>query len=1142
MRRNLLVIFALLLGIMTLQAKPVDVSTAQRLGRNFIQHKAMFAKSATNDFDLAYTYRTGSGLATAYVFNFDGGFVIVAADDCSSPILGYSDRGHFDYETAPDGLRFMLSEISRGIETMMEQGSTAYGDIICRWKNLEAYGLMHPDRNFPVVGPLVQLKWNQDFPYNMYAPGGCPTGCVATAMAQLMKYWEWPVTGTGEHSYYAVGYGEQYANFGATTYDWDNMIEVYTSSATQEQKEAVATLMYHCGVSVNMMYEPDGSGAFSPDVPIAINSYFSYSEQAKHITKLGHTYDEWIALLKSNIDQQIPLYYSGQSSEGGHAFVCDGYDNDDLFYFNWGWGGSANGFFLIDGEHFDYSGSQAIIYDFIPNYVYDAMPKAPENLSVTIDNDISRIGHLTWINPSETMTGEPLTSLDKIIVKRNSIVVKEITDVVPGATMTYDDEVPFFDQFEYTILAVQGDNYGRSISTNAVFGPYCDWKVIMTSQSMQGWDGGGITVQNAAGSYIDFLTTTTSSAQIQVFQMALGNNNLYWTEPNSPIPNISFKVRDAENQLVYEYNGPSSDLEAGLLRTLNNTCGNENPCEAPTNLKATVDPENDLNVILTWESDYTPEFGYCIYRDGFLFNMAHELTYVDENTNIGGHCYYVTALCTGGETANSNEYCVTSGTGCEPPTDLYFNYFNGDKVQLFWSPSENENVTGYVVYRKTDDTPYKRIKNVGANATNCKDTSVVPGTSYQYVVTAYYRESDCNSAYATDLFDNEKFFVEVNWSNEQYYDSNPRLIAKVDEETRTVKLYWDAIYQTLDGKYSVIRDGIVLSHSVTDVTYADDDGLLPGGTYVYKVSAFAPEGDTGYWHEFTTNEVVVSFEPECPAPINFRLLSEPVDRVRLTWGINSEEGWPDSFIMTVIDHQTGDTTDITLPLSCNFTYEEEITHDGMDKSYKIKAVYSDCESEYGLTEEGEDFIRIHILPCSAPTDFSGQILAPNPETRIIRLEWQAPEDRVPESYTLVEVVSNCATELQGITDTFYEIEIPVDVVVDYTYMLYAIYPECVSEPALTADGDSLIHLTNLSVNEQSILNVKLYPNPTSGQLRIEAEAMTSVSVYDLVGQCMMQMPSNDGQVTLDMSQLQNGIYLIKVSTANGSMMQRVVKM
>ena len=1035
MRKNLLLFLALLLGIITLQAKPVDVATAQRLGHNFIQHKAMFDKNAVNDLDLAYTYRTESGMVTAYVFNFDGGFVIVAADDCSSPILGYSDRGNFDYETAPDGLRFMLSEISRGIETLVEQGNTAFGDIICRWKNLEAYGVMHPDRNFPVVGPLVQLKWDQGSPYNMYVPSGCPTGCVATAMSQLMKYWEWPVTGTGEHSYVAMGYGEQYANFGETTYDWDNMIPVYSGSATQEQKEAVATLMYHCGVSVNMMYAPDGSGAFSPDVPIAINTYFSYSDQAVHISKLGHSYDEWIALLKSNIDQQIPLYYSGQSSEGGHAFVCDGYDNDDLFYFNWGWGGSANGYFLIDGEHFDYSGSQAIVYDFIPNYVYDGMPKAPENLSVSIDNDVSRVGHLTWTNPSETMTGEPLTSLDKIIVKRNSIVVQEITDVTPGATMTYDDEVPFFDQFEYTILAVSENNYGRTAHTKAVFGPYCDWKVIMTSSDFHGWDGGGITVQNAAGSYIDFLTTTQSTASMQTFQMALGNNNLYWVEPNSSIGNLSFKIRDAENQIVYQYEGPSSELEPGILRTLNNSCGNENPCEAPANLKATVDPENDLNVILTWESDYTPEFGYCIYRDGFLFNMAHELTYVDENTNIGGHCYYVTALCTGGETAISNEYCVTSGSGCEPPTDLYFNYFNENKVQLFWSPAENENVTGYVVYRKTDDTPYKRIKNVGANATNCKDTSVVPGTTYQYVVTAYYRETDCNSAYATDLFDNEKFFIEVDWGNEPK-DLQAELVE--NEEGNHVNLRWKPAFEATS--YDIMRNGVKIGE-VNETEYVDED-LELGEVYCYQVVA------QGADYEAPSNEACITM-PEPP-----------------------------------------------------------------------------------------------VLPCSAPTGLSGRFMNSECVSCAVRIEWLAPEDRVPDSYTVTikDMINDYSYEVSGITETAYEDDVPFAVVVEYTYKVKAVYPECESEYALNDEGEDFVSLTNASVDEQSHFNVKLYPNPTSGLLSIEAEEMTSVSVYDLLGQCMMQMPSKDGQANLDMSSLQNGIYLVKVSTAKGSTMQRVVKM
>ena len=1026
MRRNLLVILALLLGIVSLQAKPVEVGTAQRLGRNFIQHKEMFAKNAVNDLDLAFTYRASNGMPTAYVFNFDGGYVIVAADDCSSPILGYSDQGNFNYETAPDGLRYMLGELSNDIEKRVQLNQPVPSDILCRWKNLEAYGVMHPERGQVVVEPLVQLKWNQDSPYNMYAPGGCPTGCVATAMAQLMKYWEWPVQGTGEHSYFAMGYGEQYANFGATTYDWDNMIESYSNGATPEQKEAVATLMYHCGVSVDMMYAPDGSGAYSQDVPVAINNYFYYSEHATHISR-AHSYDDWIALLKTNIDQRIPLYYSGQSQDGGHAFICDGYDVDDLFHFNYGWGGSGGGFLLIDGENFEFSGSQAIVYDFVPNFVYDQMPKAPENLSVSVDSDVSRIGHLSWTNPTETMSGDALTSLEKVIIKRNGFVVHEITGVTPGQAMTYDDEVPFFDQFEYTVLAVNGNIYGRTTLTKGVFGPYCDWKVIMTSSSFQGWDGGGITVQNAAGSYIDFLTTTQATATIQVFQMALGNNNLYWTAPNSNISNMSFKIKDAENQIVYQYEGPSSGLEAGILRTLNNSCGNENTCEAPYNLKATVDPDNDRNIILTWDSNHTPEFGYCIYRDGFLFNMAHELQYVDENTEIGGHCYYITALCNGGETANSNEYCATSGTGCEPPLDLDYSFTNNNKVQLNWTAPDNENVTGYYVYRKTEDTPFKRIKNV--TNTSYKDNSSAVGTTYQYAVTAFYRDINCTTAYANDRFNHDQFFVEVDWSN------TPRdLQASFNEEDTVVSLCWRVAFQATS--YDIMRNGVKIGE--TNTTAFDDTDLELGETYCYQVVA------QGADFEAASNEACVTM-PEPPEP--------------------------------------------------------------------------------------------PVLPCPAPTNLRRE----EPHA-MAHIAWDAPEDRVPDSYTVVIInhIVVDTTEVIGLTELYFEEPIMVDIT-DKSYKVKAVYEECESEFALNADDEDFIRITNLAVAE-NMMNVKLYPNPTNGQLNIEAEGMTSVSVFDLVGQCLMQKSVEDGQANLDMSQLQNGIYLIKVSTVNGSTMQRVVKM
>lgn len=1024
MRRKLLVILALLLGITTLQAKPVDVAKAQRLGLNFVQHKALFAKKAVQDLQLAYTHYAENGMATMYVFNFDGGYVIVAADDSSSPILGYSDQGCFDYQTAPDGLRFMLGEISKGIATVVEQGHPVSSDIVIRWKNLEEHGILQANKGLEVVEPLISTRWDQGAPFNMYVPNNYPTGCVATAMSQLMKYWEWPVTGTGEHSYQWGGQTLS-ANFGATTYDWANMIDYYGNGANTQEREAVATIMYHCGVSVNMMYESDGSGAYSADVPEAISTFFSYSDKATFISK-GGNYDEWISLLKSNLDQRIPLYYSGQGTGGGHAFVCDGYDVDGLFHFNFGWGGASNNYLLIDGENFEYSGSQAVVADFVPDYIYNDMPQAPNDLAVTIDSDVSLTGHLSWTNPTKTETGTPLTSIDKVVVLRNGFVVNEIENVEPGQAMTCDDEVPFFDQYDYSVMAVNGSAYGRTTHTKAVFGPYCEWTVIMTSSDFHGWNGGGITVQNAAGSYIDFLTTNTSAAQLQRFQMALGNNNLYWTEPTSAISNLSFKVKDPQNQVVYEYNGPSSELEAGLLRTLNNSCGNENICEAPYNLRATVDPENNQTIVLTWDSDHDPEFGYCIYRDGFLFNMAHELRYVDENTDIGGHCYYVTALCNGGETANSNEYCATSGEGCEPPKDFYFNY-NGDYVQLTWSASGNTDVSGYIAYRKNDDLPYKRVKVTSANTTTFRDQTAVPGTEYQYVVEAYYRATDCSSAYANDLFDSEKFFINVDWSN------TPKDLQAdwvENEGTYQVNLRWKAAYQAT--AYDVMRNGEKIGE-VTGIVFEDDD-LELGETYCYEIVAHGEEFETN------SNEACVII----PAP---------------------------------------------------------------------------------------------ILPCSAPTNLRREDSA-----GVAHIAWDAPVERTPDSYTVVVIdhVINDTTEI-SVTDLFFEQNIPVDLM-DKTYKVKAVYPECESEFAQTVDGNDHIRVTNLSVEDNMILNVKLYPNPTSGQLSIEAVDMTLVSVYDLVGQCVMQKSAENGQLNLDMGQLQNGIYFVKVNTANGSVVQRVVKM
>ena len=271
----------------------------------------------------------------------DGGYVVVAGDDAApNVVLGYSTGGTFDYETAPENLRWWLDEYGRQMEYMIENGITAS-------KQASAPTF---DRN---VEPMVTTRWNQDAPYNNMCPtlNGLRTytGCVATAMAQVMNYHEWPVQGTGSHTYYDYEGCERTlsANFGETTYRWDLMLDTYDANSSQESQDAVATLMKHCGVSVDMTYMQQASGALSGNAAQALVQYFGYPADVQILSRDYRTYDEWITLIKNEIDAGRPVLFGAQSTAGGHEFVIDGYNTDGYFHVNWGWGGQSDNYFLI---------------------------------------------------------------------------------------------------------------------------------------------------------------------------------------------------------------------------------------------------------------------------------------------------------------------------------------------------------------------------------------------------------------------------------------------------------------------------------------------------------------------------------------------------------------------------------------------------------------------------------------------------------------------------------------------------------------------------------------------------------------------------------------------------------------------------
>lgn len=318
--------------------------------------------------------------AQYYVYeNTNGeGWVMVAANDVVRPVLAYSHTGRFRTDHMPNNVRGWLREYNKQIRFAEQNYVNASPEVQQEWTALRK-GIRKAAAT-EIVTPLIQTGWDQGSPYwNLCPVSGTSrtyTGCVATAMAQVMYYWQWPQQGTGSHS---VTYkGQTYtANFGETTYDWANMLKSYSGSSTSAQKTAVATLMLHCGIAVDMeygTYDDGGSAAYTIDyngyfsdqgtmcAETALRNFFKYKttgycrdgDYGTGMKKWSRA--EWIAMLKAELDAARPIMYAGVGCDDpkdsqtcyGHSFVCDGYDSDDYFHFNWGWSNWCDGYYNID--------------------------------------------------------------------------------------------------------------------------------------------------------------------------------------------------------------------------------------------------------------------------------------------------------------------------------------------------------------------------------------------------------------------------------------------------------------------------------------------------------------------------------------------------------------------------------------------------------------------------------------------------------------------------------------------------------------------------------------------------------------------------------------------------------------------------
>ena len=316
-------------------AQSISMQQALQRAQHFMPEKTF----SVNKYRKVYGIANNTEAAPYYIFNAinDGGFVIVSGDNRAEEILGYSDTGSLDMENLPKNVGLWLEGYAKVIELVKQRESTM--------RKSEA----HDDKQ--TVAPLLKTKWSQQTPYNGKCPlidgEQCVTGCVATAVAQIMKYYNYPVSSKATFQYRTITNKITMKALPATNFAWDKMLDSYNMNYTEEEADAVATLMLYCGCALNMDYAVGGSGADSTPVCDAMEYFFGYDKGIKKVYRKDYNTESWEELIYNELAKGYPVFYSGRTnSDSGHAFVCDGYDNG-FFHINWGWGGYCDGHFKL---------------------------------------------------------------------------------------------------------------------------------------------------------------------------------------------------------------------------------------------------------------------------------------------------------------------------------------------------------------------------------------------------------------------------------------------------------------------------------------------------------------------------------------------------------------------------------------------------------------------------------------------------------------------------------------------------------------------------------------------------------------------------------------------------------------------------
>lgn len=509
MAKHLYVFIISLFVVGYVSAQSVSVSDATRAAASFLQ------SNQKSGCQLACVIEE-SGDTLMYVFNSENSYVVIGGDKRVPPVLAFSDHQLYNDADVIPPVKMWLDNYRQQLRQLKQQPVAQ--DMHAEWRHLSEGRAAF--KGTSEVLPLMKSHWGQGTYYSYYCPrdfqgenNHVVTGCVATAMAQLIYYYRFPETGIGSYSYLDSTYGVQSVDYGNTHYDYSAMCDDPTSVNL-----AISTLMYHCGVGVDMVYGPDGSGMYNHSAARVLRTFFKYSPETQYVFRDSTDLD-WDSLIVSHLHRNMPLYYAGWSNPNinGHGFICDGYKmvgSNYYYHFNFGWDGSADGYFYTNGLNLsgtNFNLAQELIINAYPDTTLYEYPVAQSLTGTTVLTSVA--GSFT----DGTQAYEPYRpNMDYIWIIRpqeddfSSISMKIEYDIAAGdsllvsfnnpslAAMAFIDSIGTltntWDCTEITVRLVTDDSLAASgirASYNAVVDPFCNGQVIKTSATGTIEDGSG---------------------------------------------------------------------------------------------------------------------------------------------------------------------------------------------------------------------------------------------------------------------------------------------------------------------------------------------------------------------------------------------------------------------------------------------------------------------------------------------------------------------------------------------------------------------------------------------------------------------------------------------------------------------------